>query len=86
MARFNVHEAKTNFSQLLDMVERGEEVIVARNGKPVARLLPIGPKKSILGIGVGDPNYQYNKPDDDWFRPLDDEDLALWSGGPIAPA
>ena len=58
MAQFNVHEAKTNFSQLLELVERGEEVIVARHGKPVARLIGFQEKKSILGIGVGDPNYR----------------------------
>ena len=34
----NVHEAKTNFSKLLKRVERGEEIIIARAGKPVARL------------------------------------------------
>ena len=36
---FNVHEAKTRFSQLLGRVELGEEVIIARAGKPVARLV-----------------------------------------------
>jgi antitoxin (DNA-binding transcriptional repressor) of toxin-antitoxin stability system len=34
----NVHEAKTNFSKLLKRVERGEEVIIARAGQPVARI------------------------------------------------
>lgn len=36
----NVHEAKTHLSRLLDAVERGEEVTIARAGKPVARLVP----------------------------------------------
>ena len=80
MAQFNVHEAKTNFSQLLEMVERGEEVIVARNGKPVAKLLPIESRKSILGIGRGDRNYNYNQPDEVWFEPISEEELALWYG------
>ena len=39
MATFNVHEAKTHLSKLLAKVEAGEEVIIARNGKPVARLV-----------------------------------------------
>ncbi len=39
----NVHEAKTHFSKLLEMVQRGEEVIVAKAGRPVARLVPAGP-------------------------------------------
>jgi prevent-host-death family protein len=80
MAQYNVHEAKTNFSQLLDMVERGEEVMVARNGKPIAKLLPIEPRKSILGIGVGDSNYSYNLPDEAWFEPMSEEELAVWYG------
>ncbi|MGO9519371.1 MAG: type II toxin-antitoxin system Phd/YefM family antitoxin [Candidatus Korobacteraceae bacterium] len=36
----NVHEANTHFSKLLAQVESGEEVIIARSGKPVARLVP----------------------------------------------
>ena len=34
----NVYEAKTNLSKLLDRVERGEEIVLGRNGRPVARL------------------------------------------------
>ena len=41
MAIVNVHEAKTNLSRLLERVEDGEEVIIARNGQPVARLVPM---------------------------------------------
>ncbi|MBA4379711.1 MAG: type II toxin-antitoxin system prevent-host-death family antitoxin [Anaerolinea sp.] len=40
MTIFNIHEAKTHFSKLLERVMRGEEVVIARAGKPVARLLP----------------------------------------------
>lgn len=36
----NVHEAKTHFSRLLERVERGEEIVIGRAGKPVARLIP----------------------------------------------
>lgn len=39
----NVHEAKTNLSELLRRVERGEEVVLARAGKPVAKLIPYHP-------------------------------------------
>jgi prevent-host-death family protein len=38
----NVHEAKTHLSRLLEAVERGEDVVIARAGKPVARLVPAG--------------------------------------------
>jgi len=40
MRQVNVHEAKTHLSKLLEAVERGEEIIIARSGKPVARLCP----------------------------------------------
>src|SRR5688572_13225329 len=43
MVTVNVHEAKTHLSQLLALVARGEEVIVARSGTPVARLVPYHP-------------------------------------------
>ncbi len=36
----NVHEAKTHLSRLLERVERGEEIVIGRAGKPVARLVP----------------------------------------------
>jgi prevent-host-death family protein len=39
----NVHEAKTNLSRLLGRVERGERIIIARAGKPVAVLIPYAP-------------------------------------------
>jgi prevent-host-death family protein len=44
MATINVHEAKTHFSRLLSRVESGEEVIIAKAGKPVAKLLPFQQK------------------------------------------
>jgi prevent-host-death family protein len=40
MAVYNVHEAKTHFSKLLEQVLNGEEVVIAKAGKPVARILP----------------------------------------------
>lgn len=40
----NVHEAKTHLSRLLERVERGEEIVIARAGKPVALLVPAEPK------------------------------------------
>ena len=41
MVTVNVHEAKTNLSRLLAQVEAGEDVVIARNGKPVARLVQL---------------------------------------------
>ena len=47
----NVHEAKTHLSRLLERVERGEEIVIARAGKPVARLVPIEPPARREGFG-----------------------------------
>lgn len=41
MASVNVHEAKTRFSELLKRVEAGEEIVIARAGKPLAKLVPL---------------------------------------------
>ena len=50
----NVHEAKTHLSKLLEQVEAGGEVVIARAGKPVARLVPVArPGKRILGQDAG---------------------------------
>lgn len=40
MTVFNIHDAKTHFSNLLERVLNGEEVVTAKAGKPVARILP----------------------------------------------
>jgi prevent-host-death family protein len=50
----NVHQAKTHLSKLLERVEAGEEVIIARAGEPVARLIPFArPGKRTLGLDAG---------------------------------
>jgi prevent-host-death family protein len=47
----NIHDAKTHFSRLLARVGEGEEIIIAKAGKPIARLIPIGgrPGQRIAG-------------------------------------
>lgn len=47
---YNVHEAKTNLSRLLQQAADGEEVIIAKNGEPVARLIAM-PKKRLREMG-----------------------------------
>ncbi len=55
MTTFNIHEAKTHFSKLLERVLNGEEVIIAKAGKPVARILPVATSASprVPGIDKG---------------------------------
>ncbi len=47
---YNVHEAKTNLSRLLQQVADGEEVVIAKDGEPVARLVPV-PKQGERELG-----------------------------------
>jgi prevent-host-death family protein len=50
----NIHEAKTHLSRLLERVAKGEEVVIAKAGKPVARLIPFSPRgKRVLGLDAG---------------------------------
>lgn len=51
----NVHEAKTQLSRLLARVAAGEEIVIARGGKPVARLVPLHPRRGtrLLGGAAG---------------------------------
>jgi prevent-host-death family protein len=55
MATLNIHEAKTQFSRLVDQAEAGEEIVIARAGKPVARLIGLAATKATrsrkLGLG-----------------------------------
>jgi prevent-host-death family protein len=57
MAIFNVHAAKTQFSQLVDEAARGGEIIIAKAGKPMAKLVPLTPMqprpKRQLGVLAG---------------------------------
>jgi prevent-host-death family protein len=63
MAMVNIHEAKSTLSKLVEAVQSGAEaeVIIARNGRPAARLVPIA-KKQIIRFGVA--KGKFNLPDD----------------------
>lgn len=48
----NVHEAKTRLSRLLERVERGEDIVIARAGSPVARLVPyVASRRTVVAPG-----------------------------------
>ena len=54
MKTYNVHEAKTHLSRLLEQAEAGEEVVIARGGRPVVRLQPVSlPGRRVPGIDRG---------------------------------
>lgn len=66
----NVHEAKTHLSRLLEQVRQGEEVIIAKAGKPVARLVAVSekPKRRKPGSAKGTIHYA-----DDFDAPLPED-------------
>ena len=76
MTTVNVHEAKTNLSKLLAQVEAGEDVVIARNGKPVARLVSC----KLKGKPTPDVLKGLIHVDDSFFDPLSEEELRLWEG------
>ena len=73
----NVHEAKTHLSKLLSRVEAGEEIVIARAGKPCARLVPYEERRPSRRIGL----FRGIEIPPEFFDPLPDDELAAWEGG-----
>lgn len=72
MRSVNLHDAKTHLSELVSAAAAGEEIIIARAGKPLARLLPLEkaePRQAGLAKG---------HLTDAFFEPLPEEELKLW--------
>ena len=66
----NVHEAKSKLSRLLELVEEGETVVIARNGEPVAELVPTHRKGGFpFGIAREEPLVPSG---DEWWQPMGD--------------
>jgi prevent-host-death family protein len=80
MTSVSVHEAKTHLSRLIDKVLSGEEVVITRRNRVVARIVPPeGPKKKpLLGALKGKIKF-----DDSFFDPLPEEELNAWYNGKI---
>ncbi len=49
--QFNIHDAKTNLSRIVDRVEHGEEIIISRAGTPVAKVIPLTRRVHRVGRG-----------------------------------
>jgi len=79
MGAVNIHEAKTHFSRLVDKAALGEEIIISKSGKPMAKLVPLTqappPKKRVLGALAGKITMS-----DDFNAPLPDDIAALFEG------
>ena len=77
MEKVNVHDAKTHLSRLLDRAEAGEEFIIAKAGKPVARLGPLAGKVRQRRLGLLDGKFTIP---DDFNTPLPDKVIAAFEG------
>lgn len=75
--KVSVQTAKANLSDLIDAVLAGEEVVIAREGKPAVKLVVVQPRKFKIGLLEGQLG---DVPD--FFEPMSEEDLRLWEGGP----
>jgi prevent-host-death family protein len=53
MKQVNVYDARGQLSKLLEEAEAGEEIVIARNGKPIVRLVPVNPPQRTLGRWAG---------------------------------
>ena len=73
----NVHDAKTHFSKLIDRVLGGEEITIARSGKPVARIVPIEEKAARRMPGSAKGKIRIA---DDFDDPLPDDVLRDFEG------
>ena len=77
MLTVNVHEAKTQLSRLLEAVEAGDEVLIARAGRPVARLVGLVPAAAARPLGLLQGKFSVP---DDFDAPLPDDVAALFEG------
>ena len=78
----NVYEAKTHLSRLLDKVSEGEEVVIARAGRPVARLVPAKGQRQPRTLGVLEGAFTVP---DDFDAPLPEDVLAIFDEEDDAP-
>jgi prevent-host-death family protein len=77
MKTYNVHAAKTHLSRLIEEAAAGEEVVIARAGKPVARLLPFEPRTEPRRPGLMKGKIWIA---DDFDDPLPEEIMAAFRG------
>ena len=78
MSSYNVHEAKSNLSRLLQETAAGEEVVIMRDGQPVAKLIPyrVRGRKRVLGFAAGQIEMA-----EGWERPMTDAEADAFLAG-----
>ncbi|HWD80236.1 MAG TPA: type II toxin-antitoxin system prevent-host-death family antitoxin [Kribbella sp.] len=72
-ARYNIHDAKTQLSRIIDRVEHGETVIISRAGHPVAKVVPLPAVRRRTGWGSLSGRIAWS---DDWDSPDTNEAIA----------
>lgn len=80
MAKVNIHQAKTHLSRYVAEAAQGKEIIIAKAGKPVARIVPLATPNTSRKLGLLDKSKKIRIPDD-FNAPLPDEVLNEFSGG-----
>jgi prevent-host-death family protein len=75
MPTVTIHQAKTNLSRLIERASAGEEIIIARGSKPVARLVPVGAVKGKRQPGSLKGKLEIGP---EFFDPLPDDELKGW--------
>lgn len=76
MKQVTIHEAKTHLSRLLEAVLAGEEIVIAKGAKPVARLVPLAQ----AGFKTGSLASEVGATAPGFLEPLDPDELAAWEG------
>ena len=78
---YNVHEAKTHFSRLIDRAHAGEEIVLAKAGVPYAKLVPVAPPKQEPRRPGRFAHLRKDVPSDIWFEPeYSDAELDRFAG------
>ena len=77
MKQFNIHQAKTELSKLVERAESGEEIVIARAGKPAAKLVPLTRTHSRRRLGLLDGKFRIP---DDFNAPLPDSIIRAFEG------
>lgn len=77
MQVINIHDAKTQFSKLVEAVSQGDEIVIARAGKPAARLVPINANKTVRQPGAMKGKLQIA---DDFDAPLASDIQSAFEG------
>lgn len=84
MTKVNMHEAKTNLSKLVEQALKGEDVILARNGKALVRLVPVNLPIEQRPIGLHAAPLT-EKEAQEALQPLRDEELGFWQTRDLEP-